>query len=49
MRGIQPSSLTNEELLRYATLVRAEDVPPEWVAELLKRFEELLDDRLLTY
>jgi len=49
MRGLQPSSLTNEELLKYATMARPEDVPPEWVAELLKRFEELLDDKLLMY
>ena len=49
MRGLQPSSLTDKELLHYATLERAEDLPPEWVAEILKRFEELLDDKLLTY
>lgn len=49
MRGLQPASLSDKELVHYATLMRAEDVPPEWVAELLKRFEQLLEDKTLTY
>lgn len=44
MQGIQPASLTDEELLRTATLVRPEELPSEWVAELLKRFEKALDE-----
>jgi hypothetical protein len=42
MQGIQPSSLSDEELVRYATLMRPEEVPPAWITEILKRFEELL-------
>lgn len=42
MSGIQPAGLSNEELLRYCSLMSA-DIPKEWVEVLLKRFESLLD------
>lgn len=42
MQGIQPQSLTDEELLRYARLNGAETLPAAWTEELLKRFEKLL-------
>lgn len=44
MSGIQPQQLTNEELVRYASLMPYGGVPAAWVAELLKRLEALLDD-----
>lgn len=43
MRGIQPASLSDEELVHYATLERPEDLPPSWVAELIKRLTEHVD------
>ena len=42
MHGIQPSALTDKELVHYATLVRPEDLPPAWVEEIIKRLEWLL-------
>lgn len=44
MSGIQPQQLTNEELVRYASLMSYGTVPAEWVAELIKRLEATLDD-----
>ena len=44
MQGIQPQSLSNEELVRYAHLTGYDKLPPEWVAELAKRLEATLDD-----
>jgi hypothetical protein len=44
MSGIRPSQLTNEELVRYARLEAPGNLPPEWVEEILKRFEQTLDD-----
>lgn len=46
MQGLQPQSLTDKELAHYAGLMRPQDVPPAWVEELIKRFEErVLNDR----
>ena len=42
MQGIQPSSLTDKELVHYASLARPEELSPAWVAELIKRLEWLL-------
>jgi hypothetical protein len=44
MQGIQPASLTDEELLRMARLVRPEELPAAWVQELLVRLEKLHDE-----
>ena len=41
---VNPAFFTNEELARYASLYGAEDLPTPWVAELIKRFIEMLDD-----
>jgi hypothetical protein len=49
MQGIQPASLTDEELVRMALLVRPEALPPAWVQELLVRFERALDDLTLRH
>lgn len=43
MQGLRPSSLTDKELLHYATLVRPEELTPEWVAELIKRLAKRFD------
>ena len=43
MQGLQPHSLSNEELLRYA-YITDNKLPPEWVEEICKRFAALLDD-----
>lgn len=39
MSGIQPQTLSDSELVRYADLMGADKLPPEWVAELIKRLE----------
>lgn len=44
MQGIRPQTLTNEELVRYAHTMGPTNLPADWVAELLKRFEQSLDD-----
>jgi len=44
MQGIRPQQLTDQELLDYAHLTGYDKLPPEWVAEICKRFAELLDD-----
>ena len=41
---VNPAFFTNEELARYASLYGAEEIPTPWVAELIKRFIEMLDD-----
>lgn len=43
MQGIQPQALTDRELARIAQTVPAKDVPPNWVAEILARFEARVD------
>lgn len=37
MQGIQPHTLTDEELLHYADLMGAEELTSEWVGEIVKR------------
>lgn len=44
MSGIQFSNLSTSELVHYAWLMGPAKLPPEWVAELLKRLEQTLDD-----
>lgn len=43
MQGIQPTSLTNEELLKYSWLTGADKLPAAWVSELMLRLEEFVD------
>jgi len=46
MQGIQPSSLTPEELFRYAFLeLDAKGLPKDWCVALLKALATLLDER----
>jgi hypothetical protein len=40
---IQPSSLTPEELARYARLYNTEGLPKDWVDALVNALEEQLD------
>ena len=40
MHGIEPTRLTNKELLDYAHLFGYDKLPAAWVAELAKRLEE---------
>jgi hypothetical protein len=44
MHGIRPENLSDAELVRYARLTGAAQLPPDWVAELIKRLEQKLDD-----
>ena len=44
MSGIQPQSLSDDELEKYIYLMLGKPVPSEWVAELLKRYVRLLDE-----
>ena len=44
MQGIQPETLTDAELAKYAHLQGAKGLSPEWVTELITRFESLLMD-----
>ena len=37
MQGIQPRTLTNEELVNYATIQGFKNLPPDWVEELVIR------------
>jgi hypothetical protein len=44
MSGIQPTSLTDEELVRCAyTMTLTGTLPTSWVMELIKRLEAQLD------
>jgi hypothetical protein len=42
---VNPAFFTDEELARYASLYGADELPKTWVAELLKRFLKLVDDK----
>lgn len=42
MQGIQPQTLTDAELAKYAYLQGAKGLSPEWVTELINRFESLV-------
>lgn len=44
MSGIQPQSLSDEELEKYLYLMLDKPVPQAWVAELLKRYVRLMDE-----
>ena len=44
MSGIQPQSLSDDELEKYVYLMLDKPVPQAWVAELLKRYARLLDE-----
>ena len=41
--AVNPVFFTNEELARYAALYGADEIPKTWVAEIIKRFIDLLD------
>lgn len=43
MSGIQPHTLTDEELARHIYMLIGKPVPSIWVTELLVRFHEKLD------
>jgi len=43
MSSIQPRSLSDQELLRYAYTMGHDKLPVEWVTEIIVRFEALLD------
>jgi hypothetical protein len=43
MPGIQPHTLTDEELARHVYMMLGKPVPSEWVAELLVRLHEKID------
>ena len=45
MQGIQPSSLTPEELVRYAYLKNDNGLPKDWCEALISKLETLLDER----
>ena len=44
MHGIRLENLSDEELVRYACLTGAAQLTPDWVAELIKRLEQKLDE-----
>lgn len=41
--GIQPSSLSTEELLKYAHLYNNTGLPKHWVDALIQHLEEAVD------
>lgn len=43
MQGIQPNSLSNEELLRHIYMMGNENLQKEWVEVLCERFAKALD------
>ena len=45
MQGIQPSSLTPEELVRYAYLKNDNGLPKDWCNALIQNLELLLEVR----
>jgi hypothetical protein len=43
MHGVQPTSLTTEELIKYADLMLVKGtLPIDWQEEVLKRLEQLV-------
>lgn len=42
MRGIQPDTLTDEELARISYVQGAKNLPEYWVQELISRLERIL-------
>jgi hypothetical protein len=44
MQSIQPRNLTNAELLHHAYMQGYDKLPVDWITEIIKRFETLLDD-----
>jgi hypothetical protein len=46
MSGIQPQTLSNDELEKYVYLMlsKKEPIPAAWVAVLLERFTKLMDE-----
>lgn len=43
VQGIQPSSLTPKELVRYAYLKNDNGLPKDWCDALIKALEDMLD------
>lgn len=44
MSGIQPSSLSREELLRYGRLLNNDGLPKDWCDAILHALESALDE-----
>jgi flagellar biosynthesis/type III secretory pathway protein FliH len=44
MQAIQPSNLTDEEILRQVYLIGPEGLPKEWVEELCARLAARIDE-----
>lgn len=44
MHGIQPTGLSNEELVRLAWAAGPEALSPLWVKELILRLENAIDE-----
>lgn len=47
MHGIRPENLTNKELVHYAWLTGAAQLPLDWVVELIKRLENSLKETVV--
>jgi hypothetical protein len=45
MHGLQPSAMTDIELVHYARLKGVDALDKAWVEELLRRLEKTLDQR----
>ena len=43
--SLSPRALTNEELVHYATLYPAAELPTVWVEELVKRLADSTDSK----
>jgi len=43
--SVNPRPLTNKELVHYATLYAAAELPTAWVEELVKRLAEIADGK----
>jgi len=44
MSSIQPRSLSDEELLRYAYMTGHDKLSVEWITEIIARYTALLDE-----
>lgn len=44
VQGVQPQRLSDEELVRHAYLM-AYKLPAEWVKEMARRIERLIDEK----
>lgn len=44
MSGLQPTSLSNEELLKYAFIENNSGLPKDWCDVLITRFDDVLEE-----